>query len=399
MIDVDSTDNDIENCLRKTLHLPLAPTDIPGDLEPHSHPCFHFLCRADPQYAVVIRFVKQFGQRLHEFGVRAGSMLVFSSDQCPSRCVFFLGVVLRRPFLHMLVKAAVSDGDVNEVSVALDGGSPCIETSHEMFLRFIHEKVGNSPLKINVEVWSCRAVLQEGHCLRASAEMLAKSFQVTENGSIVKQKPVVKLPFGLEVKKAKRKKRAQAKKKSVTAKAKAEKGEAAKGRTAAAAAAAASLLPDGGGDDRNGGVSSGSGSSNESQDPDTVIDPEKETEEVEPVSEVAKAQQQELPRLAREVEVMDELKEKAAQVIRSGQAGPSRSSYFSKTIGMSGSDLALSNRSTCLHCKTPIKKDTVRFSWYYSTVRPHGYLHSFCVYEYAKRAGMVESTVQKLSDH
>lgn len=53
--------------------------------------------------------------------------------------------------------------------------------------------------------------------------------------------------------------------------------------------------------------------------------------------------------------------------------------FFCQKIGLDDVGLAVSNRSKCYHCSQKIPKDNIRFSWYFSTLRPSNWVHSACL--------------------
>lgn len=41
-------------------------------------------------------------------------------------------------------------------------------------------------------------------------------------------------------------------------------------------------------------------------------------------------------------------------------------------------------------------KGSVRFAWFYSKVRPHGWLHSFCLLQHAEKTDLKQNLAEKL---
>lgn len=104
-----------------------------------------------------------------------------------------------------------------------------------------------------------------------------------------------------------------------------------------------------------------------------------------------------LPDLANEIAAVDQDRARIAETIKSNKEGSGpRGSYFSRTIGLDKGSLAPTGRAVCLHCKKPISKGSVRYHWYYSTVRPNAFLHGYCLRPQALQTNLQDATVKKL---
>ena len=138
-------------------------------------------------------------------------------------------------------------------------------------------------------------------------------------------------------------------------------------------------------------------SSSSGDDQNHEIDPNQESEQVIPANDVVKKAEAQIPEIAQEIETMDTMRQNTADAIRANKAA-SPSSFFTKTIGLFESGLAVTGRSVCLACKKPIAKNSVRYSWYYSKVRPHGWVHSFCLVGFCKQNNLVDQSIGQLKE-
>ena len=308
------------------------------DVQPHKQPCFSFLCCKDKFFGAIQKFVGSFHHQLSANNLKAGTLLMFSSDQCSSSVTCFLGVVLKKPQQHMLVEASVADGETQEAFLTLENGAPKIFTSHEIFSKFFREKLGRQPLTIKAEAWKCQAFLHNGHQLKSNPEDQIATLTLSEKPmkkTAAKKKVVRKLPFGMEA--FLRRKRG-GKKKHTKAAPKA-------GNKSKRAAMAAMTKPDAVGTTSSSSSTSSSSDNDEQQDQN----PEEESEHVMPATDTIESQQNEIKRLAAEVADMDQLAQAATSRAKSG-------SFFNSDLGLIEGAIAVSNRSICYHCRTVIPK-------------------------------------------
>ena len=335
---------------------------------------------------MVKKLVVVFGKQLDHNKLLPGTLLMFSSDTCNNSMVCFLGVVMKKPLVHMLVEATVADSHVTEAAIKLYNGAPRVLTSHELFLQLLQDRLGSvnpEQFRVTLQVWECQAFLHEGHTLKSNPEIHVGDFEFTSATTAPKntsnKKAVIKLPFGLNVPKKPRKTR------KTVAKKKMQKGNEAK--SAPQKKRMHEKMQD----------SSNESGDTLSSDSELEIDPNEESEKAAPMSETVESEIKQIPNLAKEIETMDQLREAAAAAIKTNSGGSrAAGSYFSKEIGISEGGLAASARSLCLHCKKPISKGSVRFSWYYSQVRPPGWVHGYCLSSHVKENKLVEETKVKL---
>eukprot|EP00438_Fugacium_kawagutii_P034009 Skav211224 [mRNA] locus=scaffold934:287200:291877:- [translate_table: standard] len=388
MIDTTSSDSQIEKSMSQTFHKPLDPHCFPDNDEDdaedafafHQQPCFHFLCQNDQRHCDVQKLVATFAKEIDERKLQAGTLFMFSSDHCSDSFVGFLGVVLKKPRMHMFVEASISDG-ATEAAIKLDNGaSPKFWSSHAVFLEFVNSEAAHS---IAVEAWECQAFLQENCRLKSAPDRLKASFVMSTKPVDRKQnkKRSAKLPFGLKMprekkSKKKRKQRSQPASASVQV------------QNMQIPSSSSETDPDSDIDVHP---------ESEEDDDDHEIDPNQESERPVPVSAAVEVGFQEISQVAQEIESADVLKEEVAAVVRQDHAKRG-SSFFAKEIGLAEGAIAVTGRSQCLHCKTHIPKGSVRFSWHYSTVRPPGWLHDYCLSSHIKQNNLQEKSKEFLTN-
>lgn len=375
LIDIVTLDKDIENHLRETLHMQVGALRAPSDLEPGVQ-CYPFLCQKDPCYDKVKTLVANLATQISQNRLRPGNLLLFSTDQCAgsdSSIACFLGVVLKKPQQHMLLESLLHDADVSEVSLKSDErGLPVVYSSHEFFLRLLRSKSGKQSLHVSVQAWQCQVFLHEGHHIKSNPEKQIADFAVTETTSKPARikRETVKLPFGLQASSRKRSKKPKCQPKPSK-------------RSRGSGLQLPTVEP------QHASSSSNASSSESSATDQEVADPEQETETVVPASATAQKEQQNLNKLAEEIQTMDSLKEEAAKKVHAP-------TFFTQELGLCEAALARSGRSVCMHCRQLIQNQSVRFSWYHSKVKPPGWLHFFCVVEYAQQADQAGATADKL---
>lgn len=392
MIDIETADKDIEELLKVTLHMPPPLSPLLEDFDPHDQCCQPYLCEKAPHYQSVRTLVANLSKHIHLNNLKPGTLLLVSSEGYPDKTIaVFLGVVVRKLRQHVVIEASVDD---SAARLKLYSGSPRVFTSEELFMPFV---IGNPFPSIFFEAWKCQAFMQNGE-LNSTPDTILTSFEVTttpikrEKGKIVK----IKLPFGMD--KALQRQREKHKKKNTGVKKKTKtKTKPQLQLTKGFGIAVAKPAAETGETSAEEEDPSDSSSALSDLDQDEEIDPEKESERMAPVSEICRSEQKQIKQLAEEIETADHMKQSVAESLRSG-AATSGSSFFSRELGLHEGGIAASARSVCLHCKSNIPKGSVRFSWYYSKARPHGWVHGYCLYQHAKQNELMGSTKTKLSE-
>ena len=123
-----------------------------------------------------------------------------------------------------------------------------------------------------------------------------------------------------------------------------------------------------------------------------------ESHPIDPISDTMLAEAKNANELVQEVSHADLKKAELAEQHHSSGKVTSSSSFFNKAFGLDAGALAATGRSICLFCKMRIPKGDVRFSWSYSTVRPHAWVHSHCVFQLAQQTDLQDSTIKVLKD-
>ena len=320
--------------------------------------------------------------------MRPGSLLMFTSGVFQEAYTFLLGVVLERPSVHTLMGVNLLGND--EVGILLTEGLPSILTERQLFQELLARAGSQSVRRIDVEVWQCQTFLRgPGSQLYATPDKQLCNFNLTEKAEQKSKKVSVELPFGLQP--AKRARRSNA-----TAKARPRKP---RGASRSKPADEVIDLEAAGGISVSDEDSADSISESEQEpEAESLANAEDESEHLAPLNGTAASEEACLPQLERELNMEETMREQAAEAIRSARPGPGRSSFFAKELGLAEGALAASGRSVCLNCKMPIKKDTVRFSWYHSLYRPPGWVHSACVCELVKATGLREVAIRRLSE-
>lgn len=386
-IDVLSDDKDIAVNLGETLHQALDERPK-GEVDTDVmilDPCFPFLCRCDPMYSSVKNLVKSFETKLLAHEMKASTLLFFSTESRSDPKAYLLGVMLKKPCMQILVEAAVIEEaahGISEIQLCSGTGIPKFRYSHEIFHEFCKGNLSSTlpDLTVTVEAWTCEAFFGEQRQVKIRSGMLISAFEVTVRKPVTKKPINVKMPFGLSIPKGKKVRKEHKVKNSVAKQKKVQQSEFPMPGIGAAAESC--------------GAEPDSGSDTFSEDSGDEVEVEQEAEHVVPASSTVAQEELQLAELKREMEAVDSIRDKAAERIQTGKIPPS--SFFSKEIGLDSGGIAVTGRAVCLACKKPIMKGSVRFSWYYSKVRPHGWLHSFCLLQHAKQTDVEQKTAEKL---
>ena len=382
MIDVLTGDNDISALLEGSLHMGLNLEIVPGadgpenddnqeELQQAEEQCSFLCCVTDPAHDLLKKFVNNFWKQIQRHHLKPADLLLVSC--LDTDAAYFLGILLKKPLVQTLVLGVVTD---NEARYDLSSGAPAVLTAHQLFLTCLRE--GGLDVKVDFEAWRCDAFLADGCFLKSNPCEKVCSFSVSSEPLPAVKKPKFEAPFGWTEKKRPRKPRQKR-----AAKPKAS-------RKPRPVRIRGDYVPSSGSE-----VDAASRSSHSESNSEDVNE---ESERVVPVSASAA---EEVQAAAAEIEEADVQRAETAEAIRLNEMPGPSSSFFSKELGMKDVVLALSGRSACLCCKQFIAKGTVRYSWYYSKVRPHGWLHAGCVLQYVdkqKIKQLPENTLRCLRD-
>eukprot|EP00435_Cladocopium_sp_Y103_P032496 s25_g8.t1 len=323
-----------------------------------------------------------------DIAVNLGETLHQALDERPKgetdADAYLLGVMLKKPCMQILVEAAVIEeaaNGISEIQLCSGTGIPNFRYPHEIFLGFCKGHLSSTlpDLTVKVEAWTCNAFFGEQRQVKIRSGMLISTFEVTVRKPVSRKPINVRMPFGLSIPKDKQVRKKQKVKKRI---AKQKKGPQSKfPMPGFGAAEFCDMEP-------------GSGSDSLSEESGGEVEVEQEVEHVVPASSTVAQEELQLASLRREMEAADSIRDQAAERIQAGKIP--QSSFFSKEIGLDSGSIAVTGRAVCLTCKKPITKGSVRFSWYYSKVRPHGWIHSFCLLQHAKQTDLEQKTAEKL---
>lgn len=312
----------------------------------------------------------------------------FSTSFTTDSVACLLGVTQEKPKLQTLLHITF-EANYDILFVKQQGG-PKVSTSHQLFQQFVEQHHGcrlpaavkGQSVDVNVDVWQYDLKWVDNCSLIACASALSEQFVITSSKVSIKRGPKVELPFGLKLPRRKRssKKGAAAVKrlKGATGGPTASHGHQCEGESSSDASSAGSSLDKGGADNADAG---------------NIENLHDESQPIEPISETMLDEANKANALCHEVATTDKQREELAEQCHTGAKA---SSYFSKTFGLDAGSIAVSGRSMCLFCKLRIPKGDVRFSWYYSTVRPNAWVHSHCLFQLAQQTGLQDSTIKVL---
>lgn len=294
---------------------------------------------------------------------------------------------LKKPITQTLVHVTFQSN--GNIIFKLVNGVPQVSCSHQLFQEF--HKASDSNTTIGVQVWDYSLKWIDQHLLIACAESVKHDFSISSDKAARKKALPVKLPFGIR----RRKRHCKHPKKAAKAKAKISRKNTKPLQvdigvplpTSTGYTSADSTAQDD--DDRSDDLESDTSSVASEPDLDAEAEP------IIPISDTVIREESAANQLQQELEECDTAKNELAQAYKHQKESKT---FFSKEVGLDHAAIAASGRSLCLHCKEKITKGTVRFAWNYNILRPHAWLHNYCLYEYVTTAGMTESTIPKLQN-
>ena len=345
-----------------------AEQDLDNDID-LPELCPFFLCRSNNLYQAVTVLTKNFWQLIKAHQLKAADLLMFSvGGNENQQTVYFLGTMLKKPLQQMLVEAVFED---TEIQFKLTDGLPHILSSHEVFLAFLQDSEDPSKFQLHVEAWKCQAFLDDFGVLSTNATHPLGKFSLTTTRLPGERKSQGSLPFGLKLPSKPRKQVTAKQKKSGSGGAKAPK-------KILPAMEVIDLDSSETGDGDSHSEENLSEDDDDSEPDFFQADAERESETVVPPSKTIASEQRAMEEVAKEIESSVQLRDETAEVIRQNSQS-NVSSFFSKDLGFSDVGIAASGRSICLSCKKAIPKGSVRYSWFHSRVRPHGWVHAHCI--------------------
>lgn len=420
--DMEMPDKECAKFLEQTLHAPLEELGEADEscVYKTCHQVFG-MCRDTPCCQTAAAFVRCFNHSLSDNGIKTGELMSATVGDCGESCLFFLGVCVKKPHVHILFHTEIgSDGFCSYLTEA---GRPKLSTSQQLFQGFLSRS--SEPIRqISIELWSYSPVYDptEQPFLRFEVGNSKKAFTVDLDATRPR-KTRFKLPFGLKARRAPRKKALGTKAKTLGRK----RGPA-KNPGAVAGVLGATRKQRQPKQKQSSSTSTTSSGSTSESDSDSssqtqsqsvegfvrdvgLEDHEAEEAEVAPISTEAKkeerlaqqldAEQENLKALAMEKSNANTATATVANDTGAGSStdkkGPVKGSFFSKEIGVDQVAIAVSGRSVCYHCKNKIQKGSVRYSFFHSTLRPSAWVHSTCLTPLVRAENCIHQAKGKLS--
>lgn len=324
MIDVLTSDKDIQCLLDETLHMRQdAITDQlfqkrndaePDDLPSIPNMCPFFLCQKHPLFLTMNTLIKNFWHFIKQHRLGPGHLLMFSVEGSENQqeSVYFLGTMLKKPLQQILIEAEIAS---SEVQFKLINGRPNILTAHELFLSFIRDEDA-SAVVIQVEAWKCDAFFDSGHVLKTNASVSTATFSLTTARLPSNRKKQPALPFGLKMAPKPRQKRSKTNRTIEGRKAKKQKPPAFLPEEVIDLDTESDIAENGSADSSSSSV----------EDEDAELDGNQESETVVPPLAVVATEQVCMQDVAQEIETADRMREEKSETIRLDKA--SSSSFF-----------------------------------------------------------------------
>lgn len=413
LFDLNLTDTECLNFVSSCLHTPLEPIASVATLDnvdlPSDKTCWlqYGMCKNTPfgcGSGSATQFVKHFNRSLVDHSVKVGDLLSFAANEAQDPSMFFLGVCVKRPQSHILLHAKLSSDGFCTFARDVHGRLN-ISTSQQVFQQLLFDSKPTPFRVLTVEVWSYQVSVQcQSPVLRIEAVHCEKSFTVDLDQKMHVRKKHFKLPFGLSM--------PNKRKKNVT------KVNKTKRKPAPKRQPKIQMQPDNNSlqkqqsqSTRQSTSSASSSSSSSSSDSGSdSSDKEPEEDNVRSVSKEARAEEKQAKRLiAEHDEARNAVQASVPPAITSvppavtsvPPAVTPGKTFFSKEIGLDDVGLAVSARSVCHFCGNKIAKADVRFSFFYSCLRPSKWVHETCLVHLAKRdtcIPQVQARLQALSE-
>ncbi len=406
LIDLDISQATVDFAVDYSLHRRDDCVDQPPrQTNIHSKTCGGLFghCKLDMHHSIVQSLVMGLLQLTVQKKLQAGTLIklkigrdtaMSSAERLPEG-FFFLGALCKKPTCQVLAKARQCDSSAFAMVEAMDDNEssqnnsiliPVFTTSHMAIYQMVQD-CGGDVSSMSISIYKCKFEttvwgIQE---LRVSThgEPEHLSIKAGASGQTSNAKRKVDLPFGLKLEKKQRKKR-----KSKTQKHKASERAMRKSEVLQVFAADGNGDSDGSSNDLDNGSDSDSDPKSEDEEDDLFdqnFDIDSSDSDAEAGGQEAAAEELMVPTAsavaeARSVDVaFSEYKSDCKYKSAMAKACATGSSYFAKNIGFTEASLATSNRSMCYHCNDRIAKGTIRFTYFWNTLRPSRYVHDKCV--------------------
>ena len=381
-IDLETSQDIVDDavaCIHSTLEdIGLQFIDDMPDLPRVSCKSLYGVCQKHPFFKKFDILCRQLARQTADRKLPTGSLVTLelkgiasSSSSRSLSSAFFLGALFQRPLQQVLVKAwpqRTSNDGLQKFSLRQDSGDavPNFQTSHTVFLDFAKEMMaaadpGATAVSVTVLSYEFENYLWS-----------VQQLQVTVTGSVLHRfelgfsqpeseaKPKFELPFGLKLKKKPRKAQQRARGRGGRHGRAARRGRGHKVRKSTSPADSAVSQ-------------NSSGSDSDSVAGSIVADGQ---EAVMP-TDIAAQENAEVAHATAEYRAEHRARDSVAESFRRTGAAPT-GSYFVKEIGFYEADVAVSNRSVCLHCGEKVAKGSVRYSYHWHPRRPSRWMHHSC---------------------
>ena len=393
-----------ENCqdfVSQALHAGFDfPLDEADDVSNTCHTTYG-QCEKDPVFHTTCKFVRAFNNSILQTKIKVGDLLHLTNPLTGGTYLFFLGVCLRRPTVHVLLYAQIGEDGLCRFQVE-DRNRLKISTSCQLF-REILSGPDAKPDKFQGEIWKYKVVLShEAPELLINVSGDTKAFEIDTTVKYQPKKKHFKLPFGLRMPARKKTNtRGSTKKTEKTGKTSRKKRE----RTQETEEKKELVRISDSDNDDGVLISSASPSvpAGDASDDTGSVSGLEETETTDlNLSTISKKAQKEISESAK---LIDQHEEQVAEVdVRMSQPNPSQSSgsrpagssFFSKSTGLEEVAVAVSGRAKCYHCKALIAKGSIRYSWFHSRYKPPVWLHSSCLPSISTQEDLVPQVVERL---
>ena len=421
-LQLEEADNDCTSFLAKALHQVFEQRrveDLEADAEEHPV-CFSVSggCRSTPRWDKATSFVKAFNNCIIDNHVRVGNLMSIRNSQTGDLHVFFLGVCLRRPTLHVLIRASLQANGLCEFARSGSRDRIRVETSWQLF-KDILSSSGEDISQLQAEVLEYRASFSPDNgqrmkvCVSPNGPAAVKTFIIDRTVRYPPRKQRPKLPFGLKLPGTKQKTQSKRPKKAAAKKKRGKPDGGAKGAAvgvprdvvAVSSENSASEKPS---DEEDSDEDSGSSSGNESSTATSSrAQGDVETSEVlaDSISSRAVREAKAAVSLTEEhdtkiAEVTEQYQGQGKTILPASKlsSAPATTykSYFRANTGLDSIGFAASARSKCFDCQEMIAKKAIRFSWYYNCAKPLAWVHKDCLASITRKTKHQEQVLSQL---
>ena len=405
LIDVKSPDERVTSYLDDTIHKDLLGREIKYLEESNDLPtstCMPGFCGCSQHADIASQLVRAFHICLTEGQVKTGSLLILSGTESSVTRTFFLGVTLKKPLLQTVVLACIEDDRVSFKGARQEhlhphqlASIPIVTTTAHLFLDLLQHTAGpGDGFEFEVEHWFYKPFVDEAGRLHVNPEYVIQQFTFNpDKKSSVQRKAPVSLPFGLKPDRKRRRVEGGKPKSSTTKTSEAKPNVskiARKPHRHDGYTHEDSDMTDS--DESEPGFGSQLFAVNDSSNADHAVE---EEEQIEPINEVMQQEILNAKEVAEEIAQADQVQEAFTAEVEASGATLGKT-FFSKTLGLGAGSFAPTGRAKCYSCKEAITKGSIRFEWQWNKLRPHGFLHPYCIPQVSKSSNLEKETLEQL---